>query len=115
MTIYRTFTIYAGCSFVEPLEFTDDDGNPINLINYTIKGRMAESGYSETFTEFSINIVNYSQGKIEITLTKDQTKELTPGKYVFILIIIDQYGNITPLVDGLIDVIPGIGLSIEDY
>lgn len=115
MPIYRTYTIYAGSKFCEPLELIDTNGVPINFSNYEIIARMAESGYSEDFIVINTEVISYTQGKIQLSLTATETSNIRPGRYVFVVIIIDQYSTPTVIVDGIIDVIPGIGLSSSSY
>lgn len=115
MSLYKTFTLHAGSTFCENLDLIDTNGNPVNFSNYEIKARMAESGYSEDFVIINTEVINYSQGKIQISLSASETSLLSPGRYLFEIVIIDQYSVVTNLIHGIIDVIPGIGLQTSTY
>lgn len=115
MSLYKTFTLHAGSTFCETLDFVDNSGIPINFSNYEIKSRMAESGYVDSFININTEIVNYTQGKIKLSLSATETSNISPGRYLFELVIIDQYSVVTNLIHGIIDVIPGIGINLSKY
>lgn len=115
MALYRTYTLYAGTSFCETLDLVDTNGTPINFSNYEVKARMAESGYTDDFITINTEVTSYNQGKIKLILSATETASIRPGRYVLMVVIIDQYSVPTLIIDGLIDVIPGVGLSSSNY
>jgi hypothetical protein len=115
MALYKNYTIYAGTAFCEPIDLVDSSGAPINFNNYEVKARMAESGYSESYISINTEVTHYTQGKLQLSLSADETAAIRPGRYVFVVVIIDQYSVPTAIIDGIIDVIPGIGLSSFSY
>lgn len=115
MSLYKTLTLHAGSTFCETLDLIDNNGTPVNFFNYEIKARMAESGYSEDFIIINTEVINYLQGKIQISLSASETSLLSPGRYLFEIVIIDQNSVVTNLIHGIIDVIPGIGLQTSTY
>lgn len=115
MAAYKTLILYQGTTFCEIFDLTDIYNQTINLANYTAISRMAKNPLSENYTELTTEIVDYTSGKIKVTLSSEETTKLSSGRYVFEVLLIDTYQVITKLIDGIIDVIPGIGLSTKTY
>lgn len=116
MSIYKTFLLYQGTTFCpESINLLNSTGLPINLVGYSVVGRMAQSFYSESFVELTTEITSYTSATIQISLTPEQTATISPGRYVFEIILIDVNDTIHRLVDGIIEVVPGIGLTTTNY
>jgi hypothetical protein len=74
MALYKNYTIYAGTAFCEPIDLVDSA--PINFNNYEVKARMAESGYSESYISINTEVTHYTQGKLQLSLSADETSVL---------------------------------------
>jgi len=59
----------------------DKNGNPFDLTNYTIKCEIkSKPGGAEAATG-TVQVINATQGQIQVTFPASQTSQLTPGIY----------------------------------
>ena len=115
MITFTELLLYAGTTFCQTFTITDTNNIAINLSNYDIFGRMAKSQYSENYIPLTIEIVNYSEGIIKVSLESDITANIFPGRYNFEIVIVDSYGSVTKIISGVIDVIAGISVNNTKY
>lgn len=99
MAVYvSNIVIEQGFDFSNTFELLDPSTNgPLNMVGYGITAQMRKSYSSSSATTFASTIVDASQGIIKIELTKEQTLELTPGRYVYDIAI--QSGGLNSNLD----------------
>ena len=115
MITFTELLLYAGTTFCQTFTITDTNNIAINLSNYDIFGRMAKSQFSENYIPLTIDIVNYSEGIVKVSLESDITANIFPGRYNFEIVLVDFYGSVTKILSGVIDVIAGIGVNNDIY
>lgn len=115
MVTFTELLLYSGTTFCQTFTITDTNNSAINLTNYDIFGRMAKSQFSENYISLTIEIVNYSEGIIKVSLESDITADIFPGRYNFEIVLVDSYGSVTKIISGVIDVIAGIGVNNTKY
>jgi hypothetical protein len=115
MITFTELLLYAGTTFCQTFTITDTNNIAINLSNYDIFGRMAKSQYSENYIPLTIEIVNYSEGIIKVSVESDITADIFPGRYNFEIVLVDSYGSVTKIISGVIDVIAGISVNNTKY
>lgn len=111
--IYTDLIVEQGTSFITTIELKDVNGASFNLVNYSASSLIKKSYYSiATPTPFSIYITPpEANGVIVMTLTKAATANLSPGKYVYDVIIsntLDPANTTTRVVEGSVLVTPGV-------
>lgn len=79
-----------------------------NLDNYTAKGSIKKSYFATSNVQFTASVSNAEIGQITLNLTSSQTGSLTPGRYVYDVIIIDEANTVTRVVEGIATVTPGV-------
>ena len=79
----------------------------MNLASYTANSSMRKSFYSSTANNFTATITdNASQSEITLTMTASETASLKPGRYVYDLLITDDAGTKSRIVEGIVSVTP---------
>lgn len=106
-----------GADFYLTVEYTDPDGEAINLTGYDCRMQVRrnsadteEAAGTEPILDLTIGdglTLTPSTGEIEIAITADQTLDLD-GRYVYDLEIESGTGKVTRLVRGEIQVIPEV-------
>ena len=68
---------------------------------------MRKSFYSSTANNFTATITDNAAGEITLTMTAAETASLKPGRYVYDLLITDDAGTKSRIVEGIVSVTPG--------
>lgn len=108
MAGYVEIQIDQGATFNTTLLIKDSNGNPIDLGDYTYSSQMRKSYYTSNSISFSCDSPNPNTGNLTISLTKEETTNLTPGTYVFDVVLYDTTNVASRLIEGVILVAPGV-------
>ena len=100
--------IEQGATFSTTVNVEDTAGSAVNLTNYIASSQMRKSYYSSTYSTISSVITGNANGEITMTMTAANTANLTPGRYVFDLVITAPTTIKTRVVEGIIVVSPGV-------
>ena len=85
----------------------DSAGVAVNLTSFTANSSMRKSYYSSTANNFTATVTGNSNGQITLTMTAAETANLTPGRYVYDLLITDSGGIKSRVIEGIVSVLPG--------
>jgi len=107
MATYSNIFIDQGSNFNTSIDLSDS--TDLDLTNYTAAGTVAKSYDGTTKATFSTNVDSESS-TVSISLTAEQTAGLKPGRYVYDVIIVspDSPAIVTRILEGQIDVTPGV-------
>ena len=109
MAEYVEIDIDQGTDFSLPLTLKNEDGSPKNVNGYTFKSHIKKSFYSEVTTaEFSVDSTDASIGSIILTLSSNDTTDITPGRYVFDVKQIDTSNKVERLMEGIATINPQV-------
>ena len=108
MAIYSNLTIDQGSTFTGIIDVTDASDNVLNLTGYSVAGQMRKTYDSSAKTDFTATVQSAGSGKVKITLTAAQTNALVAGRYVYDVEITSGEGIVTRVVEGQIEVTPGV-------
>jgi len=114
-TVYSNLFVNQGASFTKIFDLTDKYKQPIDITDIEIQGRLSRSYSSTSYVTFDVEILDYTYGKVKISLTATATTSLVAGRYVYEIMALDPYGNVTKIVEGLVDVTPGVGVITSQY
>ena len=87
---------------------TDVDNNVLVLTGYSVAGQMRKSYDSATAINFTCAIQNAQLGQVAISLTATQTNAIAAGRYVYDVEITSGAGTVTRIIQGQIEVTPGV-------
>jgi len=108
MAIVSNLTVDQGSTFNVEVEVTDVNGNVLTLTGYSVAGQMRKHYDSTAFTAFTGTVSNANLGLITISLTASQTNALAAGRYVYDVEITSGAGVITRVLEGQLEVTPGV-------
>ena len=84
-------------------------GSALNLTSYTALAMIRKTYQSTTATTFTSTFAaDRTTGQITISLTDAQTALLEDGRYVYDLVVTDNSGIKTRVVEGIATVTPGV-------
>lgn len=88
--------------FSEVLHFSDGEES-IDLTDYSIFGQIRKVYSEKSIADFDFNITDTVAGEVEISLDNEITRNLSPGKYRYdILIQNSTNGEITKKFEGIL-------------
>jgi len=109
MAIISNLTVDQGTTFTAEIAVTDNDGNILDLTNYTASGQIRKTYSSSTAVDFATSIPNPTNGNLEISLTATQTNGMKAGRYVYdVEITADGGVSVTRVLEGQVEVMPGV-------
>lgn len=107
MAIKANLVIDQGTDFSATIDLTDSSDNPYDLLGYTVDAQMRKNFASSSAVTFTCSH-NTTQGQITLALSKTQTNDIEPGRYMYDVEITSSAGTTTRVVEGIITVTPGI-------
>tara|TARA_R110000796_G_scaffold149244_1_gene266104 strand:+ start:65 stop:409 length:345 start_codon:yes stop_codon:yes gene_type:complete len=112
MAIYSNLIVDQGSSFTATINVEDSSGNIVNVNGYALAGRIKKNYESLTSVEFDVTSpIVTTDGSITIALTDTKTKAMEPGRYVYDVEIISSGGITTRVLEGQVEVTPGVTLA----
>lgn len=106
----NNLVINSGSDFTQSFSLEDTDtSSPLNLLNYTISSQMRKWSGSSTAITFTTSIVPpETEGQILLKLSSAQTTQIKPGRYVYDVIITDEFGVKNRVIEGMVLVTEGV-------
>ena len=109
MAAYSEITIEQGANLTSTITVTDTQGDAVNLTTYSASSQLRKSYYSSSANTISAIITGNSNGQITMSMTAANTAALTPGRYVFDLVITNSVDNsVTRVIEGTAIVLPSV-------
>lgn len=108
MAAFSEIVIEQGATFSTILNVEDNYGNAINLHSYTANSMMRKSYYSSTSYRITSNVTGTANGEITLSVTSANTTVLTPGRYVYDVLITSPASVVTRVVEGIVTVMPSV-------
>jgi hypothetical protein len=108
LAAYTEITIEQGATFTTTVNVEDAYYNPVNLTGYKSSAMLCISYYSSGFFELDTSITGTANGQITVAMSSANTSNLTPGRYVYDLIISDSSNTLTRVVEGIATVLPSV-------
>jgi hypothetical protein len=107
MAIVQNFVIDQGSTFVARVNVYTSEKTNFNLTDYTAQSQMRKMPASTVIAEFACTIPSpKTNGQIILTLTDEQTLVISPGRYMYDVVISSVAGEKYRAVEGIITVKP---------
>jgi len=87
---------------------TNKDGTPLNMVGYTGEASFKSSYSSSTSIAVPLVFVNRTSGEIGISMTAAETGVLDRRRYVYDILLTSPQGYKTRVIEGLVEVTPGV-------
>jgi hypothetical protein len=106
----NNLVVNSGADFSQSFTLEGSDTNSaFNLTGYTVEAQMRKWAGSTTSTSFTASIeAAPTMGQILLSLTSAQTTNLKPGRYVYDVVIADEYEVKTRVIEGMVLVTEGV-------
>jgi molybdopterin-binding protein len=109
LAAYVEITIEQGANLTSTVTVTDTQGDAVNLTTYSASAQLRKSYYSSSANTLTAIITGNANGQITLSMTAANTSNLTPGRYVYDLIIRNSTDNsVTRVVEGTAVVLPSV-------
>lgn len=102
----NNLTINAGADFSQTFVLEQFDNSELDLSNYEVKSQIRKWYGSSSSVGFGATI--FSGGRIILSLTSEQTKDIEPGRYVYDVLITDPFSVTSRVVEGMALVTGGV-------
>lgn len=106
----NNLVVNSGADFSQSFTLEGSDTNSaFDLTGYTVESQMRKWSGSSSATSFTTSVeIPSTAGKILLRLTSEQTTNLKPGRYVYDVIIIDDFGVRNRVIEGMVLVTEGV-------
>ena len=108
MAAFSELLIEQGATFSSTVNVEDSAGAAINLSGYSASSQMRKSYYAVSNTTITSTITGNANGEITLSMTASNTSLLTPGRYLYDLVITAPDTSKTRVVEGIVNVLPGV-------
>lgn len=101
--------VYQGSDFQNTFFVTDDNGAQFDLTDYTGECKIKKHYSSSGFTSMQVNInPPENSGSVTLSLTNAVTAAMTPGKYVYDVVLTSSFGIKSRVLEGILTVVEGV-------
>ena len=111
MAAFSELNLEQYANFSTTINVEDTSGTAINLYGYSAASQIRKSYYSTTATNFTATVTGIANGEITISMTAANTANMSPGRYLYDLVITSPASIKTRVVEGIIVVMPGVTQS----
>ena len=108
MAAFSEIVIEQGATFNTTINVEDTAGAAINLYGYTANSMMRKSYYSTSATTITSTVTGTANGEVTLLVSAANTAALTPGRYVYDVIITSPTSVVTRVVEGIVTVLPSV-------
>jgi len=106
---YQDQYLEQGTTFNTQITLDDNSGNAYNLAGFSVYSQAKKSYYSSNvILQFTSSVYDAANGIIQISANSATTANLPTGKMVYDVIISDNTGAVTRVLEGKITVSPGV-------
>lgn len=107
MAIKANLFIDQGADYSTSINLTDDSGDIVTLTGYQANGQIRKTYSSSNAVNFNITLAE-SIGVLTLALTDSQTANMTPGRYVYDVIVTDTANVTSRIVEGIVTITPRV-------
>ena len=108
MAAFSELNLEQYANFSTTVNVEDSFGDPINLSGYSAASQIRKSYYTTTAYDFTATVTGVANGEITISMTAANTANLSPGRYLYDLVITSPESIKTRVVEGIVVVMPGV-------
>lgn len=107
MASKANLVIDQGSTFSTDLTLTDENGDPLSLSGFTANSQIRRWYTSSNTSAVFTTSINTTSSTISLTLTANQTSNLTFGRYVYD-VEITSGSEVSRIVEGIITITPQV-------
>ncbi len=106
MAQQKNISIDQGETYSIDINITDQYDDLIDLTGYTANSQIRKHYLSESYVSFTTSVAN--NGVVTLSLTANQTANITAGRYYYDLLISADDGHKTRVIEGICTVKAGV-------
>lgn len=101
--------INTGSDFTQVFTLENSSGSLFDLTGYTADSQMRKWSGSSSAVDFTASIlIPSTSGQIMLSLTSQQTSNIKPGRYIYDVLIIDEFNIKNKVIEGMVLVAEGV-------
>ena len=109
MAAFTELNIEQYATFSTTVNVEDSQGTAVNLSGYTAASQIRKSYYSTSANNLTATVTGIANGEITLAMTAANTANLTPGRYLYDLVITAPTTGVkTRVVEGIVNVLAGV-------
>lgn len=108
MAAYSELFVEQYADFSTTVNVEDSNGDVINLSGYSAASQIRKSYYSSTANNFTASVTGAANGEVTISMTSANSANMSPGRYLYDLVITSPAGVKTRVVEGIVTILPGV-------
>lgn len=108
MAAYSELNIEQYATFSTTVNVEDANGDALNLSGYSASSQIRKSYYSSSANNFTATVTGEANGEITLSMTAANTSNMSPGRYLYDLVITSPTSVKTRVVEGIVNVLPGV-------
>lgn len=106
---YTELIVDQGATFDYRINLKNPDGSGMNVANNVFSGQVRKSYYSRKQTaNLVINVVDASNGNVNIYLSAANTANIAAGRYVYDVKMVTPANVVTRISEGILTVTPQV-------
>jgi hypothetical protein len=105
MALKANIVIDQGTTFASSIEVLDENDNAIELQEYTARGQLRKTYTSNNAVNFTTTV---NTGILVISLTASQTANITAGRYVYDVELVDAQNTVVRILEGIVTITPEV-------
>lgn len=105
MALKANLVVDQGTTFASSIELLDQNDEAIDVTGYSARGQIRKHFTSTNSVSFTTGLSN---GSLVISLTANQTANMTFGRYVYDVELIDINGTVVRILEGIVTVTPEV-------
>jgi hypothetical protein len=104
--------INQGTDWANTVTFQNDDQTPVDLTGFTFASSFRTSYYTaNTSGNLSISVLDAVNGNALISMNSAASSNVASGRYYYDAIMIDTFGNVTRILEGILTIKPGVTVT----
>ena len=109
LSAVTNLVVYQGADFETTFYVTNDNGSSFDLTNYTGASKIKKHYESSTSTDITVEITPPQfVGAVKLSLSNAVTSAMTPGKYVYDVVLTAPDGIKSRVLEGILTVVEGV-------
>jgi hypothetical protein len=101
--------VYQGSDFQATFFVNNDNGSAFDLTDYTGECLIKKHYTSSSSVVMNVNInAPENTGSVTLSLTNQVTSAMTPGKYVYDVVVTSSFGIKSRVLEGILTLVEGV-------
>jgi hypothetical protein len=106
---YQEIFLEQGTDFNTTITLSDGNGDLFVLTGCVAKSTIKKSYYSSNATaQLTVSIDTPTPGSILLSLNSANTANISPGRYVYDVMLKDSANNVSRVLEGIVNVLPRV-------